>query len=64
MNETPYLSEPGPSSEMPDWLTALAIAIAIAILLGVFIWIVIQLEPVMSDFIATDAPVATSTPED
>lgn len=62
MNETDYVSEPGPPGEMPDWLTAIAIAFAIAILLIVFVWILVQLEPVLSDFVASDEPVATATP--
>ena len=64
MTDTRYVSEPDPSSEMPDWLTAVAIGIAIAILLVVFIGIVIRIEPVLSDFIATDAPSATATPSE
>lgn len=54
--------DPEATSEVPDWLTAIAIAIAIGIFLLVFAWIVIQLEPVMSDFVAPDAPVPTATP--
>lgn len=64
MTDSRYVSEPDPSSDMPDWLTAIAIGIAIAILLVVFIWIIIRIEPVLSDFIAPDAPVVTPTPTD
>jgi hypothetical protein len=56
--------DPGDTSEVPDWLTAVAIAIAICILIVVFTWIVVQLEPVMSDFIATDTAQPTVTPPD
>lgn len=62
MNETGYVSEPDPPGEMPDWLSAVAIAIAIAILLVVFVWIIVRLEPVLSDFVAAERPVATATP--
>lgn len=62
MNETGYVSEPDPPGEMPDWLSAVAIAFAIAILLVVFIWIIVRLEPVLSDFVGSDVPMATSTP--
>ena len=58
------MSDPGSTNEVPDWLTAVAIAIAIAILLLVFAWIVIRLEPVMSDFIASDVPTVTPTATD
>lgn len=55
--------DPGETNDVPDWLTAIAIALAICILIVVFTWIVVQLEPVMSDFIATDSTSATATPE-
>lgn len=54
--------DPEATNQVPDWLTAIAIAIAIGIFVFVFAWIVIQLEPVMSDFIAPDSPPATATP--
>lgn len=55
------MADPGSTNEVPDWLSAIAIAVAIAILLLVFAWIVIRLEPVMSDFIASDVPTVTPT---
>jgi hypothetical protein len=58
------MADPGISDDVPDWMTAIAIAIAIAILLVVFIWIVVRLEPVLSDFVATNPPAVTATPED
>ena len=62
VNESSYVSEPGPPGEMPDGLSILAIVVAIGLLLVVFVWIVIQLEPVLSDFVASDIQVATATP--
>lgn len=56
--------DPDAASDVPDWLTAVAIALAICILIVVFTWIVVQLEPVMSDFIATDTAEPTIVPED
>lgn len=58
------MGEPGGTGEVPDWLTAVAIAMAICILIVVFAWIVVQLEPVMSDFIATDAATPSATAGD
>lgn len=58
------MGEPGGTSEVPDWLTAIAIAVAICILIVVFAWIVVQLEPVMSDFIATDPTSPTTTADE
>lgn len=62
MSDNGYMSESDPPAEMPDWLTAVAIAIATAILLVVFIWIIVRIEPVLSDFIVSDTPIPTSTP--
>ena len=64
MDDNSYMSESDPPGEMPDWISALAIALATAILLIVFIWIIVRLEPFLSDFVVPDAPVATSTPSD
>jgi hypothetical protein len=64
MNETGYVSEPDPPGEMPDWLSAVALAFAIAILLIVFVWIIVRLEPVLSDFVASEQPVTTVTPDE
>jgi hypothetical protein len=61
VDETPYVPDSDPRREMPDWLTAIAIAVSIAILIFVFAWIVIRLEPFLSDFIATDTT-TTVTP--
>jgi hypothetical protein len=58
------MADPGVSNDVPDWMTAIAIAVAIAILLVVFVWIVVRLEPVLSDFVATNPPTVTPTPED
>ncbi|CAN5148909.1 hypothetical protein BH20CHL1_BH20CHL1_08140 [soil metagenome] len=62
MNETGYVSEPDPPGEMPDWLSAVALAFAIAILLVVFVWIIVRLEPILSDFVASEQPIVTVTP--
>lgn len=62
MNDDSFMSESDPPGEMPDWITAVAIAIATAILLVVFVWIIVRLEPVLSDFVASDTPIATATP--
>ena len=62
MNESGYVSEPDPPGEMPDWLSAVTLAFAIAILLVVFVWIIVRLEPVLSDFVASEPPVTTVTP--
>lgn len=56
------MADPVETSDVPDWLTGVAIAVAIVILVFVFALIVIRLEPVMSDFIATDTPSPTATP--
>lgn len=56
------MADPAETSNVPDWLTGVAIAFAIVILIFVFAVIVIRLEPVMSDFIATDSPAPTATP--
>lgn len=57
------MGDSGETGEVPDWLTAIAIAVAICILIIVFAWIVVQLEPVMSDFIASDPVPPTATIE-
>ena len=62
MNETGYVSEPDPPGEMPDWLSAVAIAFAIVILLVVFVWILVRLVPALSDFVASNTPIVTATP--
>lgn len=64
MNDDSYMSESDPPGEIPDWISAIAIALATAILLVVFIWIIVRLEPVLSDFVASDTPIATATPSD
>ena len=56
------MADPVDTSEVPDWLTGIAIAVAIVILIFVFALIVIRLEPVMTDFIASDSPSPTATP--
>ncbi len=58
------MADPVETSDVPDWLTGIAIAVAIVILIFVFALIVIRLEPDMSDFIATDRPSPTATPVD
>ena len=35
-----------------EWTVALALALAILICLGAFVWLFIQLDPFMSDFIS------------
>ena len=62
MNETGYVSEPDPPGEMPDWLSAVAIAFAIVILLVVFVWILVRLVPALSDFVASNTPIVTARP--
>ena len=56
--------DPDAPGDVPDWLTAIAIAMAIGILILVFTWIVVQLEPVMSDFIATESAEPTVVSDD
>lgn len=64
MEDNSYMSESDPPGELPDWLVALAIALATAILLVVFVWIIVRLEPLLSDFIVSDEPIATATSTD
>jgi hypothetical protein len=47
-----------PSGQTNDWTVAIAIAIAIAICVAAFVWIFVELEPFMGDFVGADSPTA------
>lgn len=57
------MAEPDTSGDGRDWVTAAALAVSIALLICVFIWIVVQLEPVMGDFVPSGEPAVTTTEE-
>ena len=45
----------------PVWTQATVLALAVAILIVAFVWFVIRLDPLTSDFIEPDAPSPTAT---
>ncbi len=60
MRQSPDGELPPLAKRSSDWGVAVAIALSIVICLAAFIWIFVELDPLLSDFTGTDTIV---TPE-
>jgi hypothetical protein len=47
-----------------DWQVAVSLAIAVLIVLVAFVWLLVQIDPFLSDFVSTDeaSPVIVASP--
>ena len=60
----PTYDDPQPDERRThDWSVAVTIALAILICLIAFIWIFVQLEPFMTDFIGSEAAASPTATE-